>query len=75
MDRRQRDLEQQLRAHGFTFELVRQKKHMVYRLTAPDGRVTMATFSKSASDWRKTMNIDKFLRKLGERETVNERVG
>lgn len=72
MDRRQREIEQQLREFGLRFELVRQKKHYIYRLATPDGRVTMATFSKSPSDWRKTMNNARWLRKLVAGETVDE---
>jgi len=64
MDRRQRVVEQQFKELGIKFELLRQKKHFIYQLTLPDGKVTQLTVSKSASDYRTDQNRTKVLRKL-----------
>lgn len=64
MDRRRRDVEQQFKELGIKFELLRQKKHFVYQLTAPGGKLIQLTVSKSASDYRTDQNRAKVLRKL-----------
>ena len=65
MDRRQRDIEQQFKDLGLGFELLRQRKHYVYRLTLPDGKTVQLVVSKSTSDGhRADQNRAKVLRKL-----------
>lgn len=64
MDRRQREVEQQMHAFGIVFKLIRQKKHFVYHAVLPDGRETSLVFSKSPSDPNRMRTSERSIRKL-----------
>lgn len=52
MNKRQREIEQQISAAGYTYQLVRVTPHLVYDVTNDRGVTKRTSFSSSPSDFR-----------------------